>query len=122
MGFEFPNLQGLGFEGGRYEPPPTCNPLGLAPPLAGYLLSLFIVSLFLLMMGSSAFSTLRLGLCLDKGSQVSFPLAMFWSQKDAEWTPNVATAHMSSPLSLCPIQEVEVSCLCHMIQTPFGFS
>ncbi|XP_020011029.2 ATP-binding cassette sub-family C member 12 [Castor canadensis] len=36
----------------------------------GYLLSLFIVSLFLLMMGSSAFSTWWLGLWLDKGSQM----------------------------------------------------
>ncbi|XP_042549372.1 ATP-binding cassette sub-family C member 12 isoform X1 [Dipodomys spectabilis] len=36
----------------------------------GYLLSLFVVSLFFLMMGSSAFSAWWLGLWLDKGSQI----------------------------------------------------
>lgn len=56
--------------------PPLCNPLDLSPPLVGYLLSLFAVSLFLLMIGSSAFSNWWLGLWLDKGSQVSFPLAL----------------------------------------------
>nr|XP_045368943.1 ATP-binding cassette sub-family C member 12 isoform X1 [Camelus bactrianus] len=40
----------------------------------GYLLSLFVVSLFLLMIGSSAFSNWWLGLWLDQGSQVSSPL------------------------------------------------
>ncbi|XP_073740446.1 ATP-binding cassette sub-family C member 12 isoform X5 [Callorhinus ursinus] len=37
----------------------------------GYLLSLFVVSLFLLMIGSSAFSNWWLGLWLDKGSQMT---------------------------------------------------
>ncbi|XP_044777988.1 ATP-binding cassette sub-family C member 12 [Neomonachus schauinslandi] len=37
----------------------------------GYLLSLFAVSLFLLMIGSSAFSNWWLGLWLDKGSQMT---------------------------------------------------
>ncbi|XP_037672018.1 multidrug resistance-associated protein 9 [Choloepus didactylus] len=37
----------------------------------GYLLSLFTVSLFLLMIGSSAFSNWWLGLWLDKGSQMT---------------------------------------------------
>ncbi|GAB5582247.1 ATP-binding cassette sub-family C member 12 isoform X1 [Prionailurus iriomotensis] len=37
----------------------------------GYLLSLFVVSLFLLMIGSSVFSNWWLGLWLDKGSQSS---------------------------------------------------
>ncbi|XP_076988460.1 ATP-binding cassette sub-family C member 12 isoform X3 [Tamandua tetradactyla] len=37
----------------------------------GYLLSLFTVSLFLLMIGSSAFSNWWLGLWLDKGSQLT---------------------------------------------------
>ncbi|XP_042637639.1 ATP-binding cassette sub-family C member 12 [Orycteropus afer afer] len=37
----------------------------------GYLLSLFAVSLFLLMIGSSAFSNWWLGLWLDKGSQIT---------------------------------------------------
>ncbi|XP_068849116.1 ATP-binding cassette sub-family C member 12-like [Capricornis sumatraensis] len=36
----------------------------------GYLLSLFVVSLFLLMIGSSAFSSWWLGVWLDKGSQM----------------------------------------------------
>lgn len=53
-----------------------CNSLDLSPPLVGYLLSLFVVSLFLLMIGSSVFSNWWLGLWLDKGSQVSFPLAL----------------------------------------------
>uniref|UniRef100_A0A667HYB0 ATP-binding cassette sub-family C member 12 n=1 Tax=Lynx canadensis TaxID=61383 RepID=A0A667HYB0_LYNCA len=37
----------------------------------GYLLSLFVVSLFLLMIGSSVFSNWWLGLWLDKGSQMT---------------------------------------------------
>ncbi|KAG8510013.1 Multidrug resistance-associated protein 9 [Galemys pyrenaicus] len=42
-----------------------------SPPLAGYLLSLSVVSLFLLMIGSSAFSNWWLGLWLDRGSQMT---------------------------------------------------
>ncbi|KAI4534188.1 hypothetical protein MG293_015048 [Ovis ammon polii] len=38
--------------------------------IKGYLLSLFVVSLFLLMIGSSAFSSWWLGVWLDKGSQM----------------------------------------------------
>lgn len=52
------------------------NPSDLAPLFAGYLLSLFAVSLFLLMIGSSAFSNWWLGLWLDEGSQVSVPPAL----------------------------------------------
>lgn len=51
----------------------TPGPLSSA---AGYLLSLFVVSLFVLMIGSSAFSNWWLGVWLDKGSQVSSPLAL----------------------------------------------
>lgn len=44
---------------------------GPVPRLAGYLLSVFTVSLFLLMIGGSAFSNWWLGFWLDQGSQVS---------------------------------------------------
>lgn len=58
------------------QPPLLCNPAP-TPSSAGYLLSLFVVSLFLLMIGSSAFSNWWLGLWLDMGSQVSSP----WHQE-----------------------------------------
>ncbi|KAF3817860.1 hypothetical protein GH733_013147 [Mirounga leonina] len=46
--------------------------------ITGYLLSLFAVSLFLLMIGSSAFSNWWLGLWLDKGSQIlKSPMSFF---------------------------------------------
>ncbi|KAJ8782567.1 hypothetical protein J1605_000546 [Eschrichtius robustus] len=47
---------------------------GLSPSQGanyGYFLSLFVVSLFLLMIGSSAFSNLWLGVWLNKGSQMT---------------------------------------------------
>lgn len=46
-----------------------------SPSLAGYLLSLFTVTLFLLMIGSTAFSNWWLGFWLDKASEVSGPRA-----------------------------------------------
>ncbi|KAK2506083.1 hypothetical protein MC885_014006 [Smutsia gigantea] len=57
------------------SPLTSVTPLDLSFPLAGYLLSLFVVFFFFLMMGSSALSNWWLGLWLDKGSQASFPFS-----------------------------------------------
>ena len=75
VGFDFPRQ---GWTPRKRSP--HCRAASVTPgPLsspAGYLLSLFVVSLFLLMIGSSAFSSWWLGVWLDKGSQVSSPLAL----------------------------------------------
>lgn len=91
---------GLGPEEGQPLPHAhVCSPLGLSPPLAGYLLSLFTVFLFLLMIGSSAFSNWWLGLWLDKGSRVSFPLALE-DTESVSWSKTLLPEHLTAPATM----------------------